>query len=155
MVRVEKKAQAESSSAHTTVAQSSHAASASPSTHRSTQTSNAASLATSSCGMSACPGGQEGAHAPVGRAPAGQKSWRQAKADLQTGKRDVRTRHIPVHVVSVDDDSQAALSSGAIGYLFKPVKREQLVDMLEELELGLRPVKAFEVDLTFFEGFSS
>src|SRR5690606_28647203 len=49
-------------------------------------------------------------------------------------KRDVRTRHIPVHVVSVDDDSRAALSSGAIGYLFKPVKREQLVDMLEGLE---------------------
>lgn len=49
-------------------------------------------------------------------------------------KRDVRTRHIPVHVVSVDDDSQAALSSGAIGYLFKPVRREQLVDMLEGLE---------------------
>ncbi|WP_097093495.1 response regulator [Novosphingobium sp. Chol11] len=49
-------------------------------------------------------------------------------------KRDVRTRHIPVHVVSVDDDSQAALSSGAIGYLFKPVKRDALVDMLEGLE---------------------
>ncbi|MFC4256619.1 response regulator [Croceibacterium xixiisoli] len=49
-------------------------------------------------------------------------------------KRDVRTRHIPVHVVSVDDDSQAALSGGAIGYLFKPVRREQLVDMLEGLE---------------------
>ncbi|WP_347271317.1 response regulator [Rhizorhabdus histidinilytica] len=49
-------------------------------------------------------------------------------------KRDVRTRHIPVHVVSVDDDSQTALSSGAIGYLFKPVKREALVDMLEGLE---------------------
>ncbi|HAF40449.1 MAG TPA: histidine kinase [Sphingobium sp.] len=49
-------------------------------------------------------------------------------------KRDVRTRHIPVHVVSVDDDSQAALSSGAIGYLFKPVKREALTDMLAGLE---------------------
>ncbi|HTG37179.1 response regulator [Sphingomonas sp.] len=49
-------------------------------------------------------------------------------------KRDVATRHIPVHVVSVDDDSQAALSSGAIGYLFKPVRREQLIDMLEGLE---------------------
>lgn len=49
-------------------------------------------------------------------------------------KRDVRTRHIPVHVVSVDDDSQAALSGGAIGYLFKPVKRDQLIDMLEGLE---------------------
>jgi CheY-like chemotaxis protein/anti-sigma regulatory factor (Ser/Thr protein kinase) len=52
-------------------------------------------------------------------------------------KRDVRTRHIPVHVVSVDDDSQAALSSGAIGYLFKPVKREALIDMLEGLEARL------------------
>ncbi|MBA4353049.1 MAG: histidine kinase, partial [Novosphingobium sp.] len=49
-------------------------------------------------------------------------------------KRDVHTRHIPVHVVSVDDDSQAALSSGAIGYLFKPVKREALISMLEGLE---------------------
>ena len=49
-------------------------------------------------------------------------------------KRDMRTRHIPVHVVSVDDDSQAALSSGAIGYLFKPVKRQALTDMLEGLE---------------------
>lgn len=49
-------------------------------------------------------------------------------------KRDVRTRHIPVHVVSVDDDSQAALSGGAIGYLFKPVKRDQLIGMLEGLE---------------------
>lgn len=35
------------------------------------------------------------------------------------------------------------------------VDGEKLVDMLEELELGLRPVKAFEVDLAFFEGFSS
>lgn len=52
-------------------------------------------------------------------------------------KRDVRTRHIPVHVVSVDDDSQAALSSGAVGYLFKPVRREALVDMLEGLEARL------------------
>jgi signal transduction histidine kinase/CheY-like chemotaxis protein len=49
-------------------------------------------------------------------------------------KRDVRTRHIPVHVVSVEDDTQAALANGAIGYLFKPVKREQLIDMLEGLE---------------------
>ena len=49
-------------------------------------------------------------------------------------KRDVRTRHIPVHVVSVDDESQTALASGAIGYLFKPVQREQLVQMLDSLE---------------------
>jgi restriction system protein len=30
---------------------------------------------------------------------------------------------------------------------------EKLVDMLEELELGLKPVKAFEIDETFFQQF--
>ncbi|WP_106638659.1 response regulator [Allosphingosinicella vermicomposti] len=49
-------------------------------------------------------------------------------------KRDARTRHIPVHVVSVDDNSQIALAAGAIGYMFKPVRREQLIDLLEGLE---------------------
>jgi CheY-like chemotaxis protein/signal transduction histidine kinase len=49
-------------------------------------------------------------------------------------KRDVRTRHIPVHVVSVAEDTQPALAGGAVGYLLKPVKREQLIEMLEGLE---------------------
>lgn len=49
-------------------------------------------------------------------------------------KRDVRTRHIPVHIVSVSEDAQAALATGAVGYLLKPVQREQLVNMLEALE---------------------
>ena len=30
---------------------------------------------------------------------------------------------------------------------------EKLVDMLEQLELGLRPVKTYEVDHTFFKEF--
>jgi restriction system protein len=33
------------------------------------------------------------------------------------------------------------------------VDADKLVEMLEELELGLKPVRAFEVDLTFFAGF--
>jgi len=49
-------------------------------------------------------------------------------------KRDRRTRHIPVHIVSVNEDAQAALANGAVGYLLKPVQREQLVDMLGALE---------------------
>lgn len=49
-------------------------------------------------------------------------------------KRDARTRHIPVHIVSADHDDHAALASGAVGYLFKPVSRDTLVDMLEGLE---------------------
>ncbi|WP_150305384.1 response regulator [Pseudomonas saliphila] len=49
-------------------------------------------------------------------------------------KRDVRTRHIPVHIISADDYSERALSLGAIGYALKPVQREQLVGMLQALE---------------------
>ncbi|MBO9517013.1 MAG: response regulator [Porphyrobacter sp.] len=49
-------------------------------------------------------------------------------------KRDTRTRHIPVHIVSADHDDNAALASGAVGYLFKPVSRDTLVNMLEGLE---------------------
>ncbi|WP_256923942.1 response regulator [Sphingomonas sp. IBVSS2] len=52
-------------------------------------------------------------------------------------KRDPRTRHIPVHVVSADDDSQAALAGGAIGYMLKPVLRDQLVGVLEGLEVHM------------------
>ena len=49
-------------------------------------------------------------------------------------KRDVRTRHIPVHVVSVSDYTHMALSYGAVGYALKPVKREELIRVLEGLE---------------------
>ena len=52
-------------------------------------------------------------------------------------KRDTRTRHIPVHVVSAADNAQTALSLGAIGYLLKPVKREDLTDVLKKLEAKL------------------
>src|SRR6202046_5216213 len=52
-------------------------------------------------------------------------------------KRDTRTRHIPVHVVSATDNAQTALSLGAIGYLLKPVKREDLTDVLKKLETKL------------------
>lgn len=49
-------------------------------------------------------------------------------------KRDTRTRHIPVHVVSVSDYTQAAMAFGAVGYLLKPVKREMLIQELEKIE---------------------
>jgi CheY-like chemotaxis protein len=48
-------------------------------------------------------------------------------------KNDARTRHIPVHVVSAGDYAETALALGAVGYMLKPVKREQLVDVLEKL----------------------
>ena len=58
-------------------------------------------------------------------------------AVLDRLKRAVETRHIPVHVVSASDHSQTALSLGAIGYLVKPVKREELADVLEALSAKL------------------
>lgn len=41
-------------------------------------------------------------------------------------KMNTRTRHIPVHVISSSDFSRSALEMGAVGYMLKPVKREQL-----------------------------
>ncbi len=38
-------------------------------------------------------------------------------------KDEPSTRHIPVHVISVEDRSEAALHMGAIGYLLKPASR--------------------------------
>ncbi|KQS75608.1 histidine kinase [Rhizobium sp. Leaf384] len=52
-------------------------------------------------------------------------------------KRDVQTRHIPIHMVSGDDHAETALSLGAVGYMIKPVKREQLVEVLQKLEARL------------------
>ena len=52
-------------------------------------------------------------------------------------KRDVQTRHIPIHVVSASDHAQTALSLGAVGYMLKPVKREDLADVCKKLEARL------------------
>ncbi len=52
-------------------------------------------------------------------------------------KHDVRTRHIPVHIISANDYTETALSLGAIGYMLKPVKREQLAQAMEDLQLRL------------------
>lgn len=49
-------------------------------------------------------------------------------------KRDARTRHIPVHVISANDYSQTALSLGAVGYMLKPVKREELAEAFKSIE---------------------
>lgn len=52
-------------------------------------------------------------------------------------KHDARTRHIPVHVVTAGDHEQTALSLGAVGYLNKPVAREELAETLSRLETRL------------------
>jgi CheY-like chemotaxis protein/signal transduction histidine kinase/CHASE3 domain sensor protein len=58
-------------------------------------------------------------------------------AVLDRLKRDDETRHIPIHVVSGSDHTQTALSLGAVGYLVKPVKREDLAEALRALEAQL------------------
>ncbi|HEX4509088.1 MAG TPA: response regulator, partial [Burkholderiaceae bacterium] len=47
------------------------------------------------------------------------------------------TRHIPVHIVSGSDYSQAALQMGAAGYDIKPVDRDELAQALRRLETKL------------------
>jgi CheY-like chemotaxis protein/CHASE3 domain sensor protein len=52
-------------------------------------------------------------------------------------KHNPATRHIPVHVASVDDFSREALGLGAVGYALKPVQREELVKAMQALEQKL------------------
>ena len=53
---------------------------------------------------------------------------------LQQLKENSLTRHIPVHVVSAFDRSDAAMHLGAIGYAIKPTTHDQLKDVFRKLE---------------------
>ncbi|MGJ7511644.1 response regulator [Variovorax sp. GT1P44] len=53
---------------------------------------------------------------------------------LQRLKDDPQTRHIPVHIVSAQDSSEAALHMGAIGYALKPTSRDQLMEVFRKFE---------------------
>jgi CheY-like chemotaxis protein/signal transduction histidine kinase len=67
-------------------------------------------------------------------------------------KRDPRTRHIPVHVISMADYMRTALEMGAIGYMLKPIEREQIKAALQKLEKKftrtVRRLLVVEDDLT-------
>jgi CheY-like chemotaxis protein len=73
-------------------------------------------------------------------------------AVLDRLKRDPITRHIPIHMLSVDDHTQTALALGAIGYALKPVAREELLEAFarveEKLRSGIRRVLVVEDDDT-------
>jgi signal transduction histidine kinase/CheY-like chemotaxis protein/CHASE3 domain sensor protein len=56
---------------------------------------------------------------------------------LERMKADARTRHIPVHIVSGSDHTETAMAMGAVGYMLKPVQREQLAEAFEKLEARL------------------
>ncbi|MFS2023900.1 response regulator [Massilia sp. GER05] len=53
---------------------------------------------------------------------------------LQQLKDNPGTRHIPVHVVSSQENGGEALHLGAIGYALKPTSREQLEDVFRKLK---------------------
>ncbi len=44
------------------------------------------------------------------------------------------TRHIPVHIISVNDEDQNAYKMGAIGFISKPVSREDLEQVFQKIE---------------------
>ncbi|MFL5401360.1 MAG: response regulator, partial [Gemmatimonadales bacterium] len=57
-------------------------------------------------------------------------------------KHDAATRHIPVHIISVEENWQRGLRLGAIDFLTKPATKESLSDALTTLhEFVDRPVK--------------
>ncbi|MQT38377.1 MAG: histidine kinase [Pseudomonas helleri] len=56
---------------------------------------------------------------------------------LQRLKALAATRHIPVHVISVEDRVEAAMHMGAVGYAVKPTTREELKDVFARLEAKL------------------
>jgi signal transduction histidine kinase/DNA-binding response OmpR family regulator/CHASE3 domain sensor protein len=80
---------------------------------------------------------------------------RSGLAVLDALKRDPRTRHVPVHIVSAHDYARTALAMGAAGYALKPVERDRLVDALKKLEdritRKLRRVLVVEDDPTLRE----
>ena len=49
-------------------------------------------------------------------------------------KRNIQTRHIPIHVVSAGDYMREAMAQGAMSYLLKPVDREELAQTIQRLD---------------------
>ncbi len=61
---------------------------------------------------------------------------------LDNLKSDLNTRHIPVHIVSNDDNSERALRQGALGLLPKPVSKEQVDQIFEDIRtFAERPMR--------------
>jgi signal transduction histidine kinase/CheY-like chemotaxis protein/HAMP domain-containing protein len=54
---------------------------------------------------------------------------------LNSLKANPGTRHIPVHIVSVEEASINAMQKGAIGFLNKPVNREDLEEAFKKVEV--------------------
>ena len=61
---------------------------------------------------------------------------------LNTLKDNQKTRHIPVHIMSADDENKHGVNKGAIGFVSKPVSQEQLdVAFTTLIDLSNKSVK--------------
>jgi HAMP domain-containing protein/CheY-like chemotaxis protein/signal transduction histidine kinase len=57
-------------------------------------------------------------------------------------KVDLATRHIPVEIITVEEDSEPSLTQGALGYLVKPDNKDSLQQAFDELkEFVERPMR--------------
>jgi signal transduction histidine kinase/DNA-binding response OmpR family regulator len=57
-------------------------------------------------------------------------------------KHDPKTRHVPIHVISVDEERARSLRLGAVSYIQKPVTREKLDEALtDSMAFVRRPLK--------------
>ena len=57
-------------------------------------------------------------------------------------KHDPKTRHIPIHIISVDEERERSLRLGAVSYFQKPLTKESLEDALDQtIEFLNRPLK--------------
>jgi HAMP domain-containing protein/signal transduction histidine kinase/DNA-binding response OmpR family regulator len=62
-------------------------------------------------------------------------------------KRNPDTRHIPVHVISADEQDRLGLSIGAYGYSGKPVERDAILATLDEVKsFGQRSKRLLAVE---------
>jgi len=61
---------------------------------------------------------------------------------LERLKQNHKTRHIPVHFISANDTDIKAFKMGAIGYLTKPVEKEQIDNVFDKIETIIsKPIK--------------
>jgi HAMP domain-containing protein/signal transduction histidine kinase/DNA-binding response OmpR family regulator len=61
-------------------------------------------------------------------------------------KRNPETRHIPVHIISANDQGRAGLSFGAFGCSGKPIERDRIMATLDEArKFGSRPKRLLVV----------